>query len=103
MVLQKLKFVQITKKRPSSAHMKATYTTRRGCKHNTEDVCHPFGSDGSFRKWPIKAAYNKDTVKMKAMSRTFGSDGAITAAYDKGSLAKQYPTSGHHFHQRTTT
>ncbi|GJY74835.1 hypothetical protein Tco_0479266 [Tanacetum coccineum] len=94
--IQKLKFIQTTKKSLSSAHMKATYTTRRGCKHNMEDVCHPFGSDGSFRKWPITAAYNKgvkfvvaDTVKMTVVSRTFGSDGAIMAAYDKGSLAKQ--------------
>ncbi|GJS64171.1 hypothetical protein Tco_0678735 [Tanacetum coccineum] len=87
--IQKLKFVQTTKKRLNSAHMKATYTTRRGCKHNTEDVCHPFGSDGSFRKWPITTAYNKDTVKMTAVSRTFGSDGAITAAYDKGTDIKE--------------
>ncbi|GKA16666.1 ADP-ribosylation factor-like protein isoform X2 [Tanacetum coccineum] len=63
--------------------MKATYTTRHGYKHNTKDVCHPFGSDGSFRKWPIMAAYNKDTVKMTIVSRTFGSDRAITAAYEK--------------------
>ncbi|GKB59343.1 hypothetical protein Tco_0915529 [Tanacetum coccineum] len=53
------------------------------------DVCRPFGSDGSFRKWPITAAYNKDTIKMTAVSRTFKSEVAITAAYDSGSLAKQ--------------
>ncbi|GKC82952.1 hypothetical protein Tco_1138669 [Tanacetum coccineum] len=69
--------------------MKATYTTRCGCEHNVEDVCRPFGSDGSFRNWHITAAYNKDTIKMADVSRTFGSDRAITAAYDKGSLAKQ--------------
>ncbi|GKE07692.1 hypothetical protein Tco_1411243 [Tanacetum coccineum] len=72
--------------------MKAAYIARRGCKHNTKDVSHPFGSDGSLRKLPIMAAYNKAmkfvvavTVKMIAVSHTFGSDGAITAAYDRGS------------------
>nr|GEX36319.1 hypothetical protein [Tanacetum cinerariifolium] len=82
--IQNFKFVQTTKKRLNSAHMKATYTTRRGCRHNTEDMCNPFGSERSFRKWPIMAAYNKDTVKMTAVSHTLGSDGDITAAYDKG-------------------
>ncbi|GKC08701.1 hypothetical protein Tco_1000311 [Tanacetum coccineum] len=53
------------------------------------DVCRPFGSDGSFRNWHITAAYNKDTIKMADVSRTFESEVAITAAYDSGSLAKQ--------------
>nr|GEV75135.1 RNA-directed DNA polymerase, eukaryota, reverse transcriptase zinc-binding domain protein [Tanacetum cinerariifolium] len=39
--IQKLKCVQTTEKKLISAHMKPTYTTRRGCNHNTEDVCHP--------------------------------------------------------------
>ncbi|GKC97498.1 hypothetical protein Tco_1167773 [Tanacetum coccineum] len=79
--------------------MKATYTTRCGCEHNVEDVCRPFGSDGSFRNWAYRDCVQQrkttvkfvvaDTIKMAVVSRTFGSDRAITAAYDKGSLAKQ--------------